>query len=408
MTFAAALAIVAVAAPVVGATPEARQMYGLVWHTPVVVAGPCATSIVLPPSEQEHCTSWTRRETAGPAFHERLGVVVMGGADRIVRGLDGRDGHVLWHRATTGAIVARPTIVDDAAFVATDDGRVMKLDVSSGRVRWETPVDAEVTEPVVVHDGALYVVTGSDSTFALSASSGEALWVHKHALPRGITLRGHALPLVADVMVADTLSRRLYVGHADGRVSVLDRETGAKLDEIDVSRGDTFGDVDADPLLHRVEGMTRVVVASHTRGVVALDPRTHAEMWRLNEPGIVRLANGGAPMIVAAGAGKVLGLDARTGKARWRFTFKKGAPTRLVVQGGRVHVASDRGALYVLDLFSGRPLQYAGSGLGIAADLDIAGDMLFYTSTSGALTALSSAWRGGVFAVTTRADRTRR
>jgi outer membrane protein assembly factor BamB len=404
----AALAVVFGVAPVVAATPEARQVFGQVWSTPVVRSGPCLLSVVLPPSEQEHCAGWTRRETAGPAFHARLGVVVVGGSDHMLRALDGHDGHVLWARKMNGAVVARPTIVDDAAFVATDDGRVVKVDVASGRVRWETPVDAEVTEPIVVDRGMAFVVTGSESTFALSTATGEALWVHKHALPRGITLRGRALPLVADVNVGEAVSRRLYVGHADGRLSVLDRETGAKLDEVDLSRGDTFGDLDADPLLHAVDGAPRVIVASQTRGVSALDPRTNGEVWRNDEPGIVRLANGGAPMVVAAGAGKVLGLDARTGKARWRFTFARGAPTRIVVQGGRVHVGSDRGALYVLDLFSGRPLQYAGSGLGVAADPDVEGDMLFYTSSNGSVTALSSAWRGLVHARRTRADLARR
>jgi outer membrane protein assembly factor BamB len=404
----AALAVAVAAAPVVGATPDARQVFGAVWSTPVVQSGPCLLSIVLPPSEKERCAGWTRRETAGPAFHARLGVVVVGGSDHVLRALDAHDGHALWEHATPGAVVARPTIVDDAAFVATDDGRVLKVDVSSGRVRFETPVDAEVTEPVVVDGGVAYVVTGAESTFALNATTGEALWVNKHALPRGITLRGRALPLVADVVVGDAVSHRLYVGHADGRLGILDRETGANLDELDLSRGDTFGDLDADPVLHRVDGATRVVVASQTRGVTAIDPRTNAEAWHNPEPGIVRLANGGTPMIVAAGAGKVLGLDARTGKARWRFTFDKGAPTRIVVQGGRVHVGSDRGALYVLDLFSGRPLQYAGSGLGVAADVDVDGDMLFYTSTSGAVTALSSAWRGLAQAKYNRADVARR
>jgi hypothetical protein len=50
----------------------------------------------------------------------------------------------------------------------------------------------------------------------------------------------------------------------------------------------------------------------------------------------------------------------------------------------------------VLDLFSGRPLQYAGSGTGTAADLDIWQDMLFVTSTAGSVTASSSAWQGNV------------
>jgi outer membrane protein assembly factor BamB len=365
-------------------------------------------SVILPPSEKERCESWTRRETAGPAFHQRLGIVVVGGSDRVLRGLDGKDGRPRWELATEGAVVAQPVIVDDAAWVGTDDGRVVRVRVASGRLAWQTPVDAEVTEPVVVHGDAVYVVTGAESTFALNAKTGEPLWVNKHALPRGITLRGRSLPLPVDVVVDGARSPRLYVGHADGRIAVLDRDTGATLEEIDLSKGDTFGDVDADPLLHVVDGSERIIAASHTRGVQALDPRTNAVLWTNAEPGIVRLANGGEPLVVAAGAGKVLGLDARTGQARWRFTFAKGAPTRIVVRGGRVHVGSDRGALYVLDLFSGRPLQYAGSGLGVAADPAVVGDTLLFTSTAGTVNVLSSAWTGPVHFTRSRADRARR
>ena len=65
-----------------------------------------------------------------------------------------------------------------------------------------------------------------------------------------------------------------------------------------------------------------------------------------------------------------------------------------MAKGGRVHVASDRGPLYVLDLSSGQPLQYFGSGLGFAADLELEGDMLFAVSTAGRLYALSNAFAG--------------
>lgn len=351
--------------------------------------------------KKERCSSWTRRETAGPAFHPGLGVIVVGGSDHQLHALDAHDGRTLWVKTTPGAVVAQPTIHDDGAFVGTDDARVVRVDVSSGRERWQTPVDAEVTEPVVVDGSFVYVVTGADSAYAINKDTGEAVWVAKHPLPRGITLRGQSRPLPYDVAQPDgSVSRRLYVGHADGRLSVLDRDTGAVMFEINLSQDDSFGDLDADPIAHQAKGeRTKIIVASQSRGIFALDPVSQLESWHTNEPGITRLASGGQPMIVAAGAGKALGLDAATGAIRWRFTWKKGAASRIVVKGGRVHVASDRGAVYVLDLFSGRPLQYAGSGLGTAADVAVWQDMMFVTSTAGSVTALSNAWRGGVQAL---------
>ena len=169
------LALPLLFAPLVGAagSAEARQIYSIVWSTPVVQTGPCLLSVVLPPSEKERCSSWTRRETAGPAFHDGLGVVVVGGSDRLLHGLDARDGHTLWVHQTPGAVVAKPTLVEDGAYVGTDDARVLRFDVSSGRQRWETPVDAEVTEPVVVKDDVVFGEV-SDSVAVTFNSFGRA------------------------------------------------------------------------------------------------------------------------------------------------------------------------------------------------------------------------------------------
>jgi outer membrane protein assembly factor BamB len=182
------------------------------------------------------------------------------------------------------------------------------------------------------------------------------------------------------------------VGHASGVLSSLDPHTGDVVEEVDLGGDAPFEDLDADPL---VKG-GRLIVASAQAGIFALEPFGLARLWHLPEPGIVRIAGGGDDIVVAAGAGKVLAIAANDGRVLWRFSFARGSPTRPVVRGGRVHVASDRGALYVLDLFSGKPLQYYGSGLGIAADLEIVGDMLFVVTAAGELHGLSSAFAGPI------------
>jgi outer membrane protein assembly factor BamB len=372
------------------ATPQARQVYAPIWRTSVVPAGPCLLSAFVLPSEAERCISWTRRETAGPAFHAATGILIVGGSDRRLRGISARDGAAMWSVPMPGAVVAQPTIVEDGAYVGTDDGHVLRADVTSGRIRWDVTVDAEVSEPVVIDDELVLVVTGADTLYALNRLTGEPAWSHKHPLPRGITLRGQSKPLVATVDTLQGPRRRVFVGHASGRLTVLERDTGTVVDELSVSGDDTFGDLDADPF----EQEGRIVFASQTRGVIALDPRTGNEAWRNPESGIVRLARGGRHLVIAAGPGKVLGLDAVNGAVRWRFTFDKGAPTRIVVKGGRVHVGSDRGSFYVLDLFSGRPRQYLGTGLGFAADPALWNDMLYVTTIAGEVIALSNAFRG--------------
>lgn len=375
-----------------GATSAARQVYAPLWMKDLLRRGPCLFSIATPPAEEEGCIPWTRRETAGPAFHAPSGILVVGGSDGLLHGLSARDGRTLYRQPIPGDLVSKPALVGDSAYFGTTEARVARADVTSGRVRWEASVDAEVTVTPVVHEDTVYVVTGLETTYALDRATGEVRWVQRHPLPGGITLRGQARPLLAEVPVSGGTQLRLYVGHATGKLTALDAATGRPVDELTLATGETFLDVDADPLIH--DG--RLIAASHASGVFAIDPSTSEPVWKHEEEGLVRLAAGGPYRIVAAGAGKVVGLDAATGKERWRFTFPRGAPTKPVVKGGRVHIGSDRGALYILDLFSGEPLQYFGSGLGFAADLDLWGDMLFAVSTPGTLFALSNAFEGKV------------
>lgn len=386
------LVVVALALFSVAAAPSARQVYAPVWMTDVLRREPCLFTVAQPAARAESCIPWTRRETASPAFHAPTGIVILGGHDEQLHGVSGIDGGLLYREPLQGDLVTQPVLEGDSAYFGTTEAHLYRSDVTTGELRWETPVDAEVIEPVVVYDDTVYAITGLETVYAVDRTSGEVRWAQKHPLPGGITLRGQARPLLAEVRVNGEPQLRLYVGHATGRLTVLDAQSGRPIDEITLATGETFIDVDADPLLH--EG--RLIAASHGSGVFALDPVKLEPLWRFEEKGIVRLGSGGSRRIIAAGAGKVIGLDAETGKERWRFTFPRGAPTRPVTKGGRVHVGSDRGALYVLDLFSGEPLQYFGSGLGFATTPELYADMLFVVSTPGRLFALSNAFAGKV------------
>lgn len=369
---------------------SARQVYGLMWMTQVVEWGPCLLTIMMPAKEQERCLSWTRREAGSPAFHPSSGVIMMGGGDESLHGLSVRDGQRIYRVQLPGSLVAKPTLAGARAYFGTNDAHVLRADVTSGRISWDVIVDAEVTEPVVVHKNKVFVVTGLDSIYALDRDTGETLWVHKTPLPQGITLRGQSRPFPALIAQDDAFENRIFAGHASGVLVALDEMSGAVLYEKDLARAEAFNDIDADLIMQS----GNLIAASQSSGIFALDPANFTERWFLDEPGIVRMASAGNYMAVAAGAGNVIGFNTVTGQVRWRFTFKKGAPTRIVVKGGRAHVASDRGPLYVLDLFTGKPLQYYGSALGFAADPEASGDMILVNSTAGRLHALSNAFAG--------------
>ena len=389
-----ALAFVLVAAfssSAMSATPAARQVFAPLWQSKIFETSHCLFTIFLPAQEDKGCVSFTRRETAGPAFHRQIGVVLVGGSDSKLHSFSAKDGALLWERELPGALVSQPVFDKAAAFFGTDEGHVLRVDVTSGETRWEVEVDAEVTEPLVVDDDIVIAVTGLDTVYAFSRHDGAALWVHKHPLPPGITLRGQARPFIHTLREGTTSKRYVYAGHASGRLSVIDAQTGRVVNELAIAGDEpSFTDVDADALIQS----GRLIAASQSSGIKSFKVGSLEPDWTLDEKGIVRLQKGGRFLVFAAGAKKVIALDARSGQSIWRFTFEKGAPTRMVSHEGRVMVASDLGALYVLDALTGRPLQYFGSGLGFASDLSISGDMMFAVSTAGRLFALSNAFSG--------------
>ncbi|MFZ9886455.1 MAG: PQQ-binding-like beta-propeller repeat protein [Myxococcota bacterium] len=378
------------AAPTLAAAAQVRQVYAPLWFVDNVALGPCLLTLAGPASAEEACIPWTRREVASPALHRATGTLLVGGLDGKLHARDVVDGRSLYAVPMPGRVFAKPVFIDDSAYFGTADAVVVRADVTSGRIRWQQSVDAEVLEPATVAGALVIVVTGLDTVYAFDRESGASRWVYKHPLPGGITLRGQARPQVAEVQTPQGPSTRVYVGHASGSMSVLDLQTGRLIDRWSLGKDVAFVDVDSDPVVR--DG--RVVAASQAVGVFSLDAVTGKTLWKLDESGITRLAAGGDALVVAAGPGKVLGLEAATGKVRWRFTFSRGAPGRPAVQGGRVHIASDRGALYVLDLQSGEPLQYFGTGNGFAADLELDADLLLAMSTAGRLFALSNAFEG--------------
>jgi len=369
------------------AKASARKVYGPMWFKETVRSGPCLMTVALPPKKSEGCSSFTRREAGGAAFHAPTGFLLVGGSDHQLHGMNAKNGEMRYRVPLPGALVARPQLKGNHAYFGTNEGHVLKTDITSGRVRWDVQVDAEVIEPVRVDGDIVYVVTGLDTVYAIDGKTGSSLWVKKHPLPTGITLRGQAVPLVVD---GKDGKKKLFLGHADGTTTVVDANTGREQYRLELGAAEAFNDIDADPV---TRGGT-VFMASQSTGLFAINADTYNIGWRNEERGIVRMALGGNKLLVGAGAGKVVGFDQHTGKVRWRFTFDKGAPSRIAVKGGRVHVASDRGAIFVLDLLSGEPLQYYGNGTGFAADLDVQSDMMFAVSIGGHVHALSNAFGG--------------
>ncbi len=113
---------------------SARQIYGLMWMKQVGEWGPCLLTVALPAKEKEHCLSWTRRESAGPAFHPQSGMILMGSSDGNLYGIAVQDGRKVYTVGLPGALVSKPVLSGPRAFFGTNDGHVLRTDVAVGQI----------------------------------------------------------------------------------------------------------------------------------------------------------------------------------------------------------------------------------------------------------------------------------
>jgi hypothetical protein len=129
---------------------------------------------------------------------------------------------------TAARIAARPTYrppdpnrPGDAGliFVASEDGFVHAVDARLGRATWRFSTGEPVIEPTALVDDQLFVANQLGGMYCLEAATGEQLWF---------------APRVTQFVAAS--KDRVYAADKLGRIEVLYRPTGQRLDLVDVGR----------------------------------------------------------------------------------------------------------------------------------------------------------------------------
>lgn len=220
-----------------------------------------------------------------------------------------------WQFATGKPVKARPAVIGDSVYLASDSGFLYRLDKRSGAERWRAKIDRGSPERIptnqeasrwdrygssVVADGKrVYVASRDNTLYAFDLASGKEQWrvqtqdmmTATPALYRDMVLFADYKGLVQAVGASDGKTRWTY----DARLPVA---------------GDLV--VDAD----------RVFVGSRTYDLIALDAANGKELWKhyywfswIESPPVVR--DGVVYTGSSDGVG-VFAIDARDGKLRWK------------------------------------------------------------------------------------------
>ena len=258
-------------------------------------------------------------------------LLVLGGYDQRVRGLDRHTGEVLWSFDTVSSVQASPLIVGEDVYIATDRA-LYSLDLLSGGLQWEAPTGNESAYmgAPAYEDGIIYT-TGGKFLIAFDSSNGQERWRIEHT----------------DMFTAPaTANGLIYVGNFDGYFYAFDQQTGA-------------------------------------------------ETWKVESGGIFWAGPAvDGDTVYAGNDDKVYALDAQTGEERWRFQMAGQGVSDLSVSDGVVYVSDSshefrRGPrhLYALDASSGEEL-WTFETVATFLPAPALGEDVIYVTTTGEIFAL--------------------
>jgi eukaryotic-like serine/threonine-protein kinase len=258
--------------------------------------------------------------------------------------VDAATGQARWHFATGDHVEGGPIEAGGLVlFPAGNDG-LYAVDATSGEPKWNFRADVHIDSSPCVSGNRAFVGTGKSRRFSnyqvvcLDVPSGNPVWrtpVH--------------LPAWGDPIVA---GERIYVGLGNGRLneSAKPPETPAGgLTCVDATNGKllwSFPTGDAVFGRPAIVG-ERVVVGSRDGNLYGLAVDGH-EAWRLSMGGpvVAGVASVGAKVYAVSVAGRIVCVDAASGREEWRHELGRvGVEPHVfaspVVLGQRLYIAAE-------------------------------------------------------------------
>lgn len=338
----------------------------------VIRANYCLSSLISEP--ETGCISWNRNETAGPLYDSEQGKVYVGGSDQQLHVLSDVSLKKIKTLSLPGKLNSQAILASNSLLLGTNQGHVLSLNRDTLEQSWQQKLDAEIPNSLVYSNDRLYAVTGLGTLVALESDSGNVVWEQKRPLGSNLGLNAFSNPLI--------LENKIVIGNASGKVEFFRTDDGVLLFDINIADNKkSFPNVATTPVLIN---NNLIAAASFNQGIAVFD-NTGVISWTLALPGVTQLLAADS-LLIAAGPKQVTAIDISTHQIKWRFSFLKGSPNKLISKNGLLYSASDRDGLYVLDLKTGKPQQILGSGLGFAGNFDFSSDStLFAFSTAGYL-----------------------
>ncbi len=268
----------------------------------------------------------------------------------------------------------------DIVVVGTAAGELLAVNQSDGSLAWRSKTTSEVLAPPQVDGNLVVAQTIDGKVAAYNALDGEREWIYTTSIP-SLTLRGTSTPIITPEFIV--------AAFANGRFSILDRETGvAGADErVAVAKGrsdlERLVDIDGSMVLSG----NRLFVVSFQGRLVAVDLTSGRFVWAKDASSVAGLGEGFGNIYVAYADSRLGALDMDTGKEVWEIdALLHRDITTPTSTGSYIAVGDFEGWLHIIAQSDGR---FAGrrrvDSSGILSPVVADGNRLFVMGNSGRL-----------------------
>ena len=274
-------------------------------------------------------------------------------------------------------------------FVTTGYGEVIALDASTGAVLWRQRLSAPMVGAPMVEGQAVYAVGRDGSAVALNTATGRILWQNDGADKLSGMIGAGTPAGDGSLIYLPFGSGQILAVSPTGETVWQGAVAGKRLGRAYAG----FGDVTGDPVLQG-----GVLYAGSSAGrMVALDAQTGKQIWSATEGAMNAPLVLGGSVFAVNDAARLVRLNAQTGELIWGQQmpyFKANKPKRFkaitahygpVLAGGHLIVASGDGSLRLFDPASGQITAQADISGGAASAPVLAGGMLFVMGGNGQL-----------------------
>lgn len=280
----------------------------------------------------------------------------------------------------------------DRLFVASAYGFVAALNIETGTELWRVEFDSPLTGSPAVHGDTLYVSAIDSTMTALDATTGRIQWTLPGTPTLSTVARGSAPAIAGDLVIFPTQAGELTAARrSNGAMTWTSvaggRRTGSALSTISAITGDPV-----------VDG-NRVYAANQSGRTFAMDARTGATTWSIEEGAYGPVWPVGGSVFFISDQNRLMRVDARDGSTIWAQELPLYTTDRVrrrlaifpqhgpILAGGRFWVASGDGALRGFDPTSGqRAIELSIPG-GAASGPIAAGGTLYVLGREGTLNA---------------------